>query len=301
MSKEYNLTVFTPTYNRAHTLPRLYESLINQKLPPNFKFEWMIIDDGSTDNTEELIKIWIEQSKISIQYIKTANGGKPRAINRAVTVAKSGYLFIVDSDDYIADEKTIGFLIDECDKIDKDDSIVGIGGLRGYAINKPFKKPFFKKNIDATNLQRKDFGLDVDCNEVYKIEILKRFPFNVWDGENFVPEEVVLNEMALNGYKLRWFNRVIVISEYLDGGLTKGAWQLMKKNPMGYAMLYEHKLKIETDLQKKIYNTIQVVALSVVGKNPVYPFSGKNKLLSILCYPVGLLLALRRMCQYRKF
>ncbi len=300
MSKGYNLTVFTPTYNRAHTLPRLYDSLVCQKLSEKYSFEWLIIDDGSTDNTEELVNNWIEQSIISIQYIKTANGGKPRAINKAVTVAKSEYLFIVDSDDYIADEKTIEFLIDECDKIDTDCSFVGIGGLRGHSLSQPFKEPSFRKNVDATNLQRKNCGLDVDCNEVYKIEILKKFPFNVWKGENFVPEEVVLNEMALNGYKLRWFNRVIVISEYLDGGLTKGAWTLMKKNPMGYAMLHEHKLKIATDLRKKIYNTIQVIALSIVGENSMYPFRGENKILSALCYPAGLLLALRRMYQFRK-
>lgn len=300
MSKKYDITVFTATYNRAHTLPRLYDSLVCQNLSPNYKFEWLIIDDGSTDNTECLVKSWIEQSIIPILYIKTANGGKPRAINKAVNIAHSDYLFIIDSDDYVADESTIEFLIEECKKIETDCSFVGIGGLQG--INKYIsrKKTLFDKYIDATNLQRVDYGLDVDCNEVYKIEILKKYPFNVWNGETFVPEEVVLNELALDGYKIRWFNRIIVISEYLDGGLTKGAWQLIKKNPMGYAMLYEHKLKQDKGLRKKLYNTVQMIAQSILGHNPTFPFRGEHKIFSILCYPLGALLAIRRIYQFKR-
>ena len=300
MSKKYDLTVFTATYNRAHTLPRLYDSLVCQNLSPNYKFEWLIIDDGSSDNTECLVKSWIEQSLIPIQYVKTENGGKPRAINNAVNIALSDYLFIIDSDDYVADEGCIEFLIEECKKIETDNSIIGIGGLRGFSIDKPFKCPFFNYQTDATNLQRADYGLDVDCNEVYKIEILKKYPFNVWKGENFVPEEVVLNEIALDGYKIRWFNRIIVISEYLDGGLTKGAWQLIKKNPMGYAMLYKHKLKHEKELKKQIYNTIQMTAQSILGHNPTFPFRGEHKIISILCYPLGALLAIRRIYQFKR-
>lgn len=94
-----DLTIFTPTYNRAHTLPRVYKSLCEQKLQ---NFEWLVIDDGSSDRTENLIKTYLAEGRIEIRYIKTTNGGKYKAINRAVPLAK-GYLFmILDSDDYLA-------------------------------------------------------------------------------------------------------------------------------------------------------------------------------------------------------
>src|SRR5690606_8327144 len=96
------ITIFTATYNRAYTLPTLYNSLLRQI---NFDFEWLIIDDGSTDNTEKLVKDWSTRNNpFKIRYIKNRNGGKPRAINKAVELANTPYLFILDSDDYLTDD-----------------------------------------------------------------------------------------------------------------------------------------------------------------------------------------------------
>lgn len=93
------MTVFTPAYNRAHTLPRLYESLKNQTADG---FEWIVINDGSTDGTEELLEKWSgEDNRFDFSYLTVENGGKPRAINRGVTMARGKYFFLVDSDDYL--------------------------------------------------------------------------------------------------------------------------------------------------------------------------------------------------------
>ncbi|MBQ9076270.1 MAG: glycosyltransferase family 2 protein [Muribaculaceae bacterium] len=292
----YAITVFTPTYNRAHTLPRLYESLVRQATPE--LFEWLIIDDGSTDDTESVVNEWIGEGIIHIHYVKTENGGKPRAINNAVGYARSPYLFIVDSDDFLVDD-AIEFMVAKCNEVRCEQNIAGVGCLQGDKNKIAKKKVLITDYVDATNLQRSKYGLDVDCNEAYKIDILRRYPFYVWPGETFVPEEIVLNEMALDGYIIRWHNKVNVISEYLDGGLTKSSWQLVRKNPMGYAMLYEHKLKFERSLQRKIYNTLQMIAQSILGHNPEFPFRGKHKLLAIMCFPIGALLAVRRKYQYR--
>lgn len=94
------VTVFTPTYNRAYILNNLYQSLCRQSYGD---FEWLIVDDGSTDNTEGLIASWLDESKISLCYIKQPNGGKHRAINRGIQEANGNLFFIVDSDDYLAD------------------------------------------------------------------------------------------------------------------------------------------------------------------------------------------------------
>lgn len=298
MNQPYNITVFTPTYNRAHTLPALYKSLVEQIT--KHTFEWLVIDDGSSDNTEELVKQWICENRITINYHKVANGGKPRAINRAVGLAQSPFLFIVDSDDYLADNTVIDFMANECQKIKDDNSIVGVGGLRGYTITQPFKQPLFANYVDATDLERAKYGLNFDCNEVYKINILRQYPFIVWEGENFTPEQIVLDDMALDGYKLRWHNRVIVISEYLDDGLTKGSWNLLKKNPMGYAMLYNHKLKYHNRIKDRIHDVVQLVAQSLLGNVPLYFLRSNAPILAGICYPIGVCIAIRRRIQYRK-
>ena len=169
----YQLTVFTPTYNRAHTLPALYNSLVEQIT--NYSFEWLIIDDGSSDNTSEIVNEWIKEYKITINYYKVPNGGKPRAINKAVEWARSPFLFIIDSDDYLADNSVVEFMASECKKIKDDATFVGVGGLQGYPNKSAKANVSFTNYIDATDLERVKFGLNVDCNEAYKIEILRQW------------------------------------------------------------------------------------------------------------------------------
>lgn len=94
------LTIFTPTYNRAHLLPNLYQSLLNQK---RVDFEWLIVDDGSTDGTEELVNQWIEEAVLTIRYFRKENSGKHTAINKGVQLAKGELFLIVDSDDVLAE------------------------------------------------------------------------------------------------------------------------------------------------------------------------------------------------------
>ena len=250
--KQYKLTIFTPTYNRAYILSSLKESLARQD---TYDFEWLIIDDGSTDGTETLVNGWIKEGlPFDIHYIKTSNQGKPRAINKACELARSKWLFIIDSDDYLADN-CMQFIINSTTGIADTRDMVGVGVLRGNKDLKPLGTPKFSDSVIASNLERAQYGINFDCNEVYKIEVLKKFPFEVWPDEIFTPEEVVLNEMALNGYKLLWFNKVLVISDYLSDGMTKNAWSLIKKNPMGYAILYNHKLKYTPQLSKRINYT----------------------------------------------
>ena len=293
------ITIFTPTYNRAYTLVNLYQSLVRQD---SNDFEWLIIDDGSTDNTEELIKVWIKAiNQFKIRYYKTANGGKPIAINKALELVKKPYFLIVDSDDYLTDD-TVKFLTEKIAEINESKELVAIGIMRGESDEKTLGNPLFsdKEFIDASNLERKKYGLNFDCNELYKVEILKKYPFKVWQGEKFSPEEIVFNEIALDGYKVRWYNKVGVISKYLNDGLTVNAFQLVKKNPMGYAMLFNHHLKYNNSFKEKFTNAYQMVCYSLLGKNLSYLTQSNNKLITLLALPVGIIVAIRRMFQFRK-
>lgn len=297
MSTSFKLTVFTPTYNRAHTLPRLYESLLRQN---NYNcFEWLIVDDCSTDDTEDIVMNWIAEGQVEINYIRLSqNGGKPRAINLAVEKARSSYLFIVDSDDYLTDN-VIDKIIEVETQVDGLEEINGIGVMRVHHDGVCFATPKFKHYIDATNLERDKYGLAVDCNEAYKISILKKYPFKVWAGENFVPEETVLNAMALDGYKIRWLNIKGVVAEYQNDGLTIGSWSLQKMNPMGYAMLYDSKLRYLCGTWSRALAVIQMTAQCFLGKNYKYIFRSNAPILATLMFPVSLIVYLRRLWQYR--
>lgn len=291
------ITIFTATYNRAYTLPNLYNSLLRQN---NFDFEWLIIDDGSTDNTEELVKHWANKTeKFKIQYVKTLNGGKPRAINKAVELANTPYLFIIDSDDYLTDD-AVEFLSCKIPEVDASNELLGIGLMQKNEKNSAVNSLFAdRRYIDATNLEREKFGLNIDCNELYKIAILKKFPFVVWQGELFSPEEIVLNEMALQGYKVRWYNKIGVISEYLEDGLTVNSFSLLQKNPMGYAMAFNHQLKYKKAFKEKFLSAYLMVCYSLIGKNINYLIKTNDKVFTILAFPVGVIVAVRRKMQFK--
>lgn len=294
-------TIFTSTYNRGYIISQLYNSLINQTCKD---FEWLIIDDGSTDNTKELVESFKQQSNnnFQIRYKKIKNGGKPRAINYGVSLAKGKYFFMVDSDDYLLPD-AIEKMHRWADEIDNDTMHIAVGAARGFPDGSYIKgvPPTVNKNgyVDATNLERKFYNLDVDMCEAYKIEILKKFPMAEWPGEKFAPEEIALNEIALAGYKIRWHKDIIYICDYLDDGLTKGQWNLLKNNPMGYSMLYNHKLKYSNGLKEKIYNSSQMIALALIGKKPKYILKTYDKLSTCLALPIGAILYFRRKVQFK--
>ena len=137
------ITILTPTYNRAHLLPDLYQSLCRQTCQ---LFDWLIIDDGSTDNTEALVNRWISESHpFCIRYVKKENGGKNRAINDGVKLINSLFTMIVDSDDYLTDD-SIEFLSRAAREIEEDEAIIGLAGLRGLDCNTPLNEIPFSKN-----------------------------------------------------------------------------------------------------------------------------------------------------------
>lgn len=227
------VTVFTPTYNRAHTLKRLYESLKSQT---SSDFEWIVINDGSTDNTDELFSAWLsEDNPFPIIYKTVKNGGKQRAINKAVNMAGSDAFFIVDSDDYLlphAIEKVREWFSQVADDV----SFAGVSGLKGESADKPVGGygSFDGEFIDCTNLQRHLYHLLDDKSEVYKTSILKQYPFPEFEGESFVPESLIWDSIARDGYKIRWFNEIIYICEYMSDGLTASAEKKFLYNPKGF-------------------------------------------------------------------
>lgn len=287
------ITVLTATYNRANLLGDLYDSLCRQT---SKDFIWIIIDDGSSDGTKQLCEKWVHGNNgFKIEYYYKENGGKNRAINLGVEKVKTPYTMIMDSDDYLMDDaiEKMNMVIAGVSDMK---NIVGVSGMKGESAITSLNQ-LHQNYVDASNLERKELGINRDCCEVYKTEILRTHPFMPWEGEKFVPEEIVWNQIALEGYKLRWFNFIICIVRYQEEGLTKGAWSLLKNNPMGYAMMFNHRLLYEKSFQNMCYNTIQMISCTILGHHTKYLLESNNKFLTMLLFPIGCVVAVRRYVQ----
>lgn len=296
------ITVFTPTYNRAHTLEKLYQSLLQQDC---YDFEWLVINDGSTDNTDTLFKEWLNKEQpFTIRYYVVKNGGKQRAINEALKLTLGEYFFIVDSDDILLPH-AISFIINAFKSLPKDDSFIGISGIRGGLDGKPlYRIPKINSTIgyvDANNLEREQYGLQADMAEAFYTDKIRKYTFPVWEGEKFTPEAVIWNQMALDGYQLRWFNKVIYLCEYQADGLTRSSWQLLRNNPMGYAMLFNTQLKSAKGLKAKVNLTLQFISSCCLAKEYKYVNYCNALYLSYLLFPLGWILSLRRKSQFKLY
>lgn len=232
------ITVFTPTYNRGYTIERLYNSLKEQTFQ---EFEWIVVDDGSSDETGAIFeRICKDKNFFPIQYIKTTNGGKHRAINLGVKMAKGELFYIVDSDDYVPTDALE--VIDAMERTIPEESkelFAGVCGERGYDLQTPIGKTHNNKILDITSLERMKYGVEGDKAEVFYTALLRRYPFPEFEGEKFVTECVIWDRIANDGYKLRFFNNIVMVCNYLPDGLTAKGKRLLLDNPMGYG-LYLH-------------------------------------------------------------
>lgn len=230
--KEILITIFTPTYNRANLLPRLFESLI--KLNEQ-DFEWLIVDDGSTDNTEELVKEFIKKAAFTISYFKKRNEGKHMAINDGVRYASGELFFIVDSDDFL-DAQALNKIRENYKEIENHENIAGLGFLR----KDQFDNFMVKSNVESgTACNILDFFYKYKSSGeivfVLKTKILKKYPFPSYKNERFCKESLIWNRIS-GPYKILFINEVIYYGEYLDSGLTSEGWLKIIKNPQ-YSML----------------------------------------------------------------
>ena len=230
------VTVFTPSYNRGYIIENLYRSLQRQSFTD---FEWVVIDDGSTDNTEELFKKWTEEDNFfKIRYKRVNNGGKHRAVNCGVRLARGELFFIVDSDDCLPDNSIE--IIDRVEKtIPENDKMkfCGVCGLCGCLneSNKIVGSTFFgDAYLDITSLEREKNHITGDKSEVFYTRLLKDYPFPEIDGEKFLTEAVVWDRIAFDGYKMRYFNIITYLCDYLDDGLTAAGYGLYSDNPAGW-------------------------------------------------------------------
>lgn len=234
------VSVITPTYNRGYCIGNLYQSLCGQS---NKNFEWVVVDDGSEDNTGKLINEYKrQQNGFEMSYYYQENGGKHRALNKAIQYASGDYCFIVDSDDTLTSD-AIETIYSWLDEIADDPQFAGVAGKKG-GINGENLGDFPETDVvDATNIERIKKHLMGDKAEVYSTRILRKYPFPEFPGERFLGEAAVWDLIAHEGYKLRWHSKVIYKCEYLRDGLTKNSEKLILNNFKGYTYVQCNKMK----------------------------------------------------------
>lgn len=260
-----SITIFTPTYNRRHLIERLYQSLLAQT---EKNFEWLVVDDGSTDDTEKYFtEISSKHQPFLIHYIKQENGGKHRAINKGVQKASGELFFIVDSDDFLT-ENAIEKINQWVATLDDTHKWAGIAGLKGLSKNKVVGQHNSTLYIDAKNSERRKYNLLGDKAEVYFTDILKQHTFPEIPGENFISEEIVWNAIARDGYYIRWFNEIIYICNYLEGGLTKDNFK-DRNTPQGRLLWAKGQLETFPDSWRDRFLAIGIYRHAVNKKESI--------------------------------
>ena len=243
---EYKITVCTPTYNRANLIEGVYNSLKNQ----TFKdFEWIVVDDGSMDNTKEVIERFIKESDFPIKYIFQENGGKHRAVNKALDIAKGELFLIFDSDDK-CENSTFEIFYKYYEKYK--DQVIGVVTLSKYTNNKIIGDKF-PNNEMITTLNDMFFikGIKGDKFIILRTDIFKQHKFPEFENEKFIAESSVWNLIG-EKYKFVFLNIPLQIKEYYKGGLSSKSKILRKNNPKGAVYVYSNRLFLNLPFKEKV-------------------------------------------------
>ena len=288
---EIVLTIITPTFNRAYTLKKCLDSLKRQQV---FTFEWLIVDDGSTDNTEVIVNEWIKETKqFYIRYVKKENGGKASALNAAFTILRTPYACVLDSDDYLYDNAIDSFLKERV-RSDKDDLCCGVMGLRHDEkgnIKGGEEIPTDSGRITMVDILNKGIRTELFC--FYKTSIISKMQFPLFPNEKFVSPQWLDFELARNYYFIPSADRYCVCS-YIADGLTRNKKKIVIKNPHGYTAVKRQSFEFSDSLALSIKHGIMYDCGCIIGKDHDWLSKSPKKLLTVILMPIAYMVYLFR-------
>lgn len=254
------LTIFTPAYNRAYTLHFGYEALLRQTCKD---FEWLIIDDGSTDNTQELVESWIAENKIPIRYYYQENQGMHGAHNTAYRLITTELNTCIDSDDYMpndAVEKIITFW-----KQYGSDKVAGIIGLDADFQGNIIGSQFSEKETTLANFYAQ--GGKGDKKLVYRTTIINQYPeYPIFKGEKYVSLGYKY-ELIDQDYSLLTMNEILVNVEYRPDGSSMNMFRQYIKNPQGFAFIRKSSMQLAPTAKRRFMEAIHYVSSSLILRN----------------------------------
>lgn len=287
------LTVFTPAYNRAHTLHLCYESLLRQT---SQDFRWLIVDDGSSDSTGELVKGWIAENRIPIEYHYQQNQGMHGAHNTAYRLIDTELNVCIDSDDYLADNG-VELIVDKWRK-EGSDKYAGLIGLDakfdGTLIGTEFTTPattlygFYKR------------GGRGDKKLVYRTSVIKSTPeYPRFEGENYVGLGYKYQLIDLE-YELLTMNDILCYVDYMPDGSSRNMYKQYFRNPKGFSFIRKESMKHHPSRRRRFVEAIHYVSSSIICRNGKFISESPRKLMTILAVPFGTILYLYLHRQYRR-
>jgi glycosyltransferase involved in cell wall biosynthesis len=282
------LTVFTPTYNRAYCLENCYQSLVRQTCKD---FIWLIVDDGSTDNTGDLVEKWKKEDLVEIQYVWQKNQGMHGAHNKAYEVIHTELNVCIDSDDYMPDdavEKITTFW-----RHHGSDQVSGLIGLDSNIQNNIIgtELPDYLEKSTLFNLYYKH-GVRGDKKLVYRTELTKQYPYPIFQNEKYVGLAYKYY-MLDKEYEMLLMNEVICCVEYLPDGSSLNMLKQYKKNPKGFAFYRMELMKLPfSGPSYKFRQAIHYVSSCFMTSNSSFIKESPEKVLTVLAIPFGILLYL---------
>lgn len=290
------LTVFTPAYNRAKTLRRTYESLCNQDCKD---FVWLIIDDGSTDDTARLVKGWQEnENEFEIKYIYKENSGMHTAHNTAYENIDTELNVCIDSDDYLADG-AVSKILDMWEKV-KCNNYAGIIGLDADLEGNIIGKGFPEKMTETTLVGYYASGGLGDKKLVYRTDVIKKYPpYPVFPGEKYV-SLAYKYRLIDQDYKLAVLNEILCNVEYQEDGSSATMWKQYVKNPKGFAFWRKICMQYPMSTRRLFIDCIHYVSESIIAGDKHYIKKSPKQIMTVFAIPFGKILSVYTKIKAKK-
>ena len=288
MDKTPLLSILTPTFNRAHLLGNCYTSLQNQT---DYDFEWIIIDDGSSDETAHVVSLF-QENLFPIVFLQKENGGKHTALNKALPHIRGKYILILDSDDTLTENAV--FLIREAwSHYESTPDVAIVTFLKGSSLHHPNCTAAVTHRPVNIFRCRRNILVSCDCCEVIRSEIMKAFPFPDFAGERFLSEAALWNRVA-SKYQCVYINTVIYLCQYLADGLTKSGRILHIRNPIGGMYCAELSMHRKNRYILRLKNGILFCCYGFFANFSVHQIvkTSQHKILTPLCLVPGWILYL---------
>jgi glycosyltransferase involved in cell wall biosynthesis len=263
-------------------LPRLYESLRSQTTSD---FEWLVVDDGSTDDTDKLVRQFASEAGFPVRYRYKENGGKHTAYNLGLELAEGKWFFCVDSDDFLAPD-AVERIVSATKELSQEQGIIAYKqDTAGKLLSGSFPEDVrFVRFNDLT--QR--YGCDGEFSLIFSTDLARKYPFPVFSGEKFVTESVVYDWIS-EECEMLLLPRAVTVCEYQQDGYSQNANAVMGRNPSGFCLYFMQRIDMMPSLVSKIVCAGKYWCFRWISKNKTLRYTGKNGFLCTLGWPVGLI------------
>lgn len=290
------LTVFTPAFNRADCLRYCYESLRKQTCRD---FIWLVVDDGSSDGTGDLVKEWMRAGELEIQYHYKENGGMHTAHNAAYELVSTELNVCLDSDDRMPEDAVASIL--EFWARHGSDRVAGMAGLdadaaTGELIGTPFEEDAGETTLNGFYAA----GGRGDKKLVYRTALMKQLPpYPVFPGEKYVGlgyKYMLADRLA----PLLTMNKVLCLVEYREDGSSRNMFRQYVLNPRGFAFLRKEGMRYQPARRRRFMEAVHYVSASMLARNPRFLRESPRPFLTLAAIPFGVALMCLILVKNRK-